>query len=164
MRTQLIGFIAALVMAGCAVQHDASDDRFMHEPVNVYPIFPAAKALEDLAATSANASVGDLNGDGNLDVLLVKGRHWPLEDRVLFGDGTGAFAAAVNLSGISDRSYSGLLADLDLDGDLDIVVSNDRPDPSLVYLNDGKRCVRGRFNGRQGRMADQKCGRCGYEW
>jgi hypothetical protein len=28
--------------------------------------------------------------------------------------------------------------DLDRDGDLDVVISNDEPDPKLVYLNDGK--------------------------
>jgi hypothetical protein len=40
-----------------------------------------------------------------------------------------------------DRSYSAPLADLDKDGDLDIVLSNDAPDPKLILLNDGK----GRF-------------------
>lgn len=30
------------------------------------------------------------------------------------------------------------MADLDGDGDLDVVISNDDPDPRLVYLNDGK--------------------------
>ena len=44
-------------------------------------------ALEDSGATSANVSVGDLDGDGHLDILLVKGRHWPLENRILLGDG-----------------------------------------------------------------------------
>jgi hypothetical protein len=37
-----------------------------------------------------------------------------------------------------DRTYSGLLVDLDGDRDLDVVISNDDPDPKLVYLNDGK--------------------------
>ncbi|HEV8139646.1 MAG TPA: VCBS repeat-containing protein, partial [Pyrinomonadaceae bacterium] len=43
--------------------------------------------LESTSETSANVSIGDLNGDGNLDILLVKGRHWPLISRVLLGDG-----------------------------------------------------------------------------
>lgn len=93
--------------------------------------------LEDSGATSANVSLGDLNGDGHLDIVLVKGRHWPLLDQVLIGDGTGSFEPARALGDVPDRSYSGLLVDMDLDGDLDVVISNDDPDPKLVYLNDG---------------------------
>lgn len=36
----------------------------------------------------------------------------------------------------SDHSYSGLLVDMDRDGDLDVVASNDEPDPQL-NLNTG---------------------------
>jgi hypothetical protein len=97
--------------------------------------------LETTSETSANVSLGDVNGDGHLDVVLAKGRHWPLVDRVLLGDGQGRFPTAYDLGAASDRTYSGLLVDLDGDGDLDVVISNDRPDPKLVYLNDGK----GRF-------------------
>lgn len=39
-------------------------------------------ALEDSAATSANVSIGDVNADGHQDILLVKGRHWPVENLV----------------------------------------------------------------------------------
>jgi len=42
------------------------------------------------------------------------------------------------LGAASDRSYAARLVDLDGDGDLDVVLSNDRPDPKLVYLNDGR--------------------------
>lgn len=103
--------------------------------------FDRVVLLEQTSETSANVSIGDLNGDGNLDIVLAKGRHWPLVDRVLLGDGRGAFPNAYDLSSVSDRSYSGLLVDIDADGDLDVVISNDLPDPKRVYLNDGK----GRF-------------------
>lgn len=103
--------------------------------------FEREVALEDSAATSANVSIGDLDGDGHLDVLLVKGRHWPLDNLVLLGDGTGSFAAPYPLGGTPDRSYSGVLADLDGDGDLDVVVSNDDPDEKRIHLNNGS----GRF-------------------
>jgi hypothetical protein len=105
------------------------------------PRFDRVVLLETTAETSANVDIGDLDGDGLLDVVLAKGRHWPLVDRVLFGDGAGAFPRAHDLGTASDRTYSGRLADLDGDGDLDVVLSNDHPDPKLVYLNDGK----GRF-------------------
>jgi len=93
--------------------------------------------LEDTAVTSANVSIGDLNGDGHQDIVLVRGRHWPLEDLVLLGDGKGSFQPPYALGGPPDRSYSGVLVDMDRDGDLDVVVSNDEPDAKVVHLNDG---------------------------
>lgn len=104
------------------------------------PNYERTLLLEPTSETSANASIGDVNGDGNPDIVLAKGRHWPLVDRVLLGDGRGGFSSAYDLGTASDRTYSGHLVDLDGDRDLDVVISNDR-DPKLVYLNDGK----GRF-------------------
>ena len=105
------------------------------------PRFDRSLLLETTSETSANVSIGDINGDGTLDIVLAKGRHWPLRDRVLPGDGRGGFGPAYDLGEAEDRSYSGKLIDLDGDGDLDVVVSNDKPDPKRTYLNDG----RGRF-------------------
>jgi beta-lactamase class A len=101
------------------------------------PQYERMVLLESTSETSANVSIGDVNGDGRADVVLAKGRHWPLVDRVLLGDGHGGFPTAYDLGAASDRSYSGHLVDLDGDGDLDVVVSNDAPDPKRVYLNDG---------------------------
>src|SRR5580698_129869 len=97
-----------------------------------------AVPLESVSETTANASIGDLNGDGNLDIVLAKGRHWPLADVVLFGDGKGHFKPGAPLPNKPDRSYSAPLADLNGDGSLDMVISNDAPDPKVILLNDGK--------------------------
>jgi len=102
--------------------------------------FDRVLLLETTSETSAGVSLGDIYGDGHLDIVLAKGRHWPLNNLVLRNDGKGHFTTAV-LGDAPDRTYTAALADLDGDGHLDIVVSNDRPDKKLIYLNDGK----GRF-------------------
>ena len=84
---------------------------------------PSFTAKQDFTTGVAPlcVTVGDLNGDGNLDILLVKGRHWPLMSRVLLGDGRGHFPIAYNLGETPYRSYSGHLVDIDGDGDLDMM-------------------------------------------
>ncbi len=98
--------------------------------------FDRVLLLETKGETSASVSLGDIDKDGDLDIILAKGRHWPLHDLILRNDGKGNFTTET-LSESPDRTYSAALADLDGDGDLDIVVSNDRPDKKLIYLNDG---------------------------
>ena len=93
--------------------------------------------LESTSETSASVSIGDIDGNGTPDLVLAKGRHWPLSNLILRNDGKGHFTTEP-LSEAPDRTYSAALADLNGDGSLDIVVSNDRPDRKLVYLNDGK--------------------------
>ena len=103
--------------------------------------FNRSLQLEEKSDTTANVSFGDFDGDGHLDILLVKGRHWPIIDKVLLGDGSGGIRREYNLGPVADRSYTGIVADFNSDGFSDIAISNDSPDRKLIYLNDGK----GRF-------------------
>ena len=126
--------ISGLLVAGMLAQPAALPQ------APVIRLFDRVLLLETTSETSASVSLGDIYGDGHLDIVLAKGRHWPLNNLVLRSDGKGHFTTAV-LGDTPDRTYTAALADLDGDGHLDIVVSNDRPDRKLIYLNDGK----GRF-------------------
>lgn len=106
--------------------------------ISTLPSFDRAILLEEKSDTTANIAFGDIDGDGHLDILLVKGRHWPIRDRVLLGDGRGGIRKEYDVANVADRSYTGALADFNGDGFIDIAVSNDDPDRKLIYLNDGK--------------------------
>ncbi|MEP6995717.1 MAG: VCBS repeat-containing protein [Acidobacteriota bacterium] len=133
--SRLTMILGALILARVALPISGAKTRA------AFPRYDRHLLLEAKAETSANVSFGDVDGDGNLDIVLAKGRHWPLRDRVLLGDGHGGIRAAYDLGIAEDRSYSGRLVDMDGDRFLDVVISNDAPDRKLVYLNDGK----GRF-------------------
>lgn len=125
----------SLILAMCGVLMTVSD-RGTTAPG--FPSYTRSLQLEASSDASANVSIGDVNGDGKLDLVLIKGRHWPGMSRVMLGDGHGHFPTAYDLSDTQYRSYSGNLVDLNGDGALDIVLSNDRPDPKVILLNDGK--------------------------
>jgi hypothetical protein len=126
---------AALVLAGAAISgaHTLRGEAGAPRTNRSFDVV----LLETVSETSANASIGDLNGDGHPDIVLAKGRHWPLASVVFLGDGKGLFTSGPALPSAPSRSYSAALADMTKSGHLDIVLSNDQPDPKLILLNDG---------------------------
>ena len=84
---------------------------------------------------SASVSLGDVNGDGTPDAVIANGRHWPQINQIFFNQ-NGRFRIATPIDNIAMTSYTAELADLDNDGDLDIVEINDMA-PNRLFANDG---------------------------
>src|SRR3990172_7167462 len=85
--------------------------------------------------TTTSIAVGDINGDGNLD--LAVGNIKP--NVVYLNDGAGNFnwmGSARIFGAGSDGTQSVALGDMDGDGDLDVVTGN-AYEQNAVYLNDG---------------------------
>jgi hypothetical protein len=89
--------------------------------------------LPAAVANSTKADFGDVDGDGDLDAVVANvGR-----EQLLLNDGGGVFADGSALlpppvSIFQDISADARFADVDADGDLDILVSNENPFPGGV--------------------------------
>lgn len=84
-------------------------------------------------------ALGDVTGDGHPDVVVGQGGAGPAPNRVLANDpaGTGFFAPAPGiLPDVGERTSHVVLADLDADGDLDLVVAGAGA-PIRLYVNRG---------------------------
>src|SRR5262249_31137103 len=111
----------------------------------------AEKVLYQLGQTPLAVVVGDLNGDGKLDLTATTvtsritgygsdqyGNPYPVyategHVKVLLGNGTGAFTPTAATYDLADgRAMHLALGDLDEDGDLDVVVSNLDGDASVL--------------------------------
>jgi hypothetical protein len=91
-----------------------------------------------VAGTPSVLAVGDLNGDGNLDAIVVIADSGTAE--VLLGDGAGQFEPSATTLGLGTNPVTGTaLADFDADGDLDAVFSGEGPLNNVTFwLNDGQ--------------------------
>ena len=84
---------------------------------------------------SGGFAIGDLEGDGDLDVIVInRGPEY-----VLVNDGEGFFAdeTGARFPEVSDTSRGAALADLDGDTDLDLLVANSRGEAPRLYFNKG---------------------------
>lgn len=113
---------------------------------------------------STSAGWGDFNGDSFPDLFVSHYADWSLDndpqcpgptthprdvcpprrfrglaDQLFLSDGTGRFREVAREIGITSerKGIGAAIADLDLDGDLDIYVTNDT-DPNDLYRNDGQ--------------------------
>ncbi len=122
-----------------------------------------AAGLTDTLWSSA-AAWADLNGDQVLDLYVAHYVNWsfendpncegpagtprevcpprrfePLPDTVYYGRGDGTFDDCSQEAGLrtDGKGLGVILADLDLDGDVDIYVANDTVE-NFLYINDGR--------------------------
>jgi len=105
--------------------------------------------LRDTEEETREAKLGDIDGDGDLDIFFANIRGFNPEavrqNRLLVNDGNGVFTdvTATQLPEDEDRSFTALFTDVDRDGDLDIITGNVNGNnfggntPYRVYLNDG---------------------------
>jgi hypothetical protein len=105
-------------------------------------------ALDGLAVRAA--ALGDLDGDGDLDLLCAviapeEGRNRDPADRVILNDGAGHFTDSGQRLGQTD-STALALGDLDGDGDLDALVGSAKG--AAVWINQG-----GAQGGQEGTFA-----------
>lgn len=99
---------------------------------NIFPN-PKSRIGDCLDGFFSTVALGDLNRDGNLDI--VQGNNG--QSFVYLNDGKGDFATKGIPFGSTNATYSVALGDLDNDGDLDIVQGN-FIGQSYIYLNDGQ--------------------------
>ncbi|NHK26760.1 VCBS repeat-containing protein [Parvularcula flava] len=85
---------------------------------------------------TAGLGMADFDGDGDTDMAVINGRHWPGQDVVMFNNGAGRFPAAADAGAMRTTGYGASPADVDGDGDIDLVIARDLLSPA-VYLNDG---------------------------
>src|SRR6185436_9097598 len=73
------------------------------------------------SAGPQSVAVGDLNGDGNLDVVVGNSRSATIS--VFLGEGNGALGPATNFPTAADATDTVAITDLNGDGKLDVVAS-----------------------------------------
>jgi len=98
-----------------------------------YPALTVAQQGADPAAQPRSIALGDLNGDGNPDVVV--GNSGSRNISVLLGNGAGAFAAPVLVNALGSSPMAIAIADMNGDARQDIVTANLTGEVSILLGN-----------------------------
>ena len=85
---------------------------------------------------TSSISSGDIDSDGDIDLIIANGRHWPGQNKILLNNGLGRFTVEKNLGINRMTSYAAELGDLNGDGYVDVLSANDMDDKIAWYKND----------------------------
>ncbi|MBL4631175.1 MAG: VCBS repeat-containing protein, partial [Paraglaciecola sp.] len=99
-----------------------------------------SSVTDDIEYTNS-LTTADIDGDGDLDVLAGNGDgFFGNANRVYLNNGDGTFATGAEISIDTNRTYSLITADIDGDGDMDVLAGNGDGffgNANRVYLNNG---------------------------
>ncbi|HSH02489.1 MAG TPA: FG-GAP-like repeat-containing protein [Anaerolineae bacterium] len=87
------------------------------------------------SGNSTGVALGDLDGDGDLDVAIS--RFFNQSHEIWMNDGTGNLGAVADQTFGGGRTWGVTMGDVDGDGDLDVVTAGGDGSPQEVWLNDG---------------------------
>ena len=97
----------------------------------------ATTVLTDISAVEAyEKRAADIDGDGNMDIIIATDEGVS----IALGNGDGTFNASTEVISevVSGDTFTGLdIADIDGDGDLDILAGNSGNDKATIAYNDG---------------------------
>ncbi|MEM1322819.1 MAG: T9SS type A sorting domain-containing protein [Bacteroidota bacterium] len=134
------------------VENDGDLDAFLaNEQVNLLFINDGAGHFTDQSAfrlpqglpiDTRKVTFGDVDGDGDLDVFLSTVKFQVDKDpqnRLFLNDGEGYFTdvTATHLPAVKDQTLDAVFLDIDVDGDLDLVLAGVIFRPLKFYLNNG---------------------------
>ncbi|MGA1278074.1 MAG: FG-GAP-like repeat-containing protein [Candidatus Kapaibacteriota bacterium] len=107
--------------------------------LNLTPGPPELKKESRLfTIASGGTSVGDVNGDGLIDIYLTS---FIGKNTLFINKGKLKFEPAPESAGVTDTagySFGSTMIDIDADGDLDIFVTKYNHEPNKLFINDGK--------------------------
>jgi hypothetical protein len=89
------------------------------------------------SSSSEDVEVADIDGDGDVDVLVANG--YGENNAIYINDGGGGLQKLMQGAFVTDGGWSSDLevADIDDDGDLDILVANGYDENNTMFINEG---------------------------